>query len=154
MIEILEMLYDKIYCIPKETETAGIYRHIAGFFYEKGRFFKKTNFITYGLNQYTDEKSPSIHAEHNALINISKKCLKPHKSICLIVLRFSKAKKLGSSKPCYHCLEKLSHEMDKKNLNIKYIYYSDRDGKVLRTTLDKLKNEEMHYSGYYRNKFM
>ena len=35
------------------------------------------------------------------------------------------------------------------------IYYSDNDGNIVKTTLNKLKNdEEIHYSRFYRKKLI
>jgi hypothetical protein len=38
----------------------------------------------------------------------------------------------------------------KKGYQIKYIYYSNTDGEIIKTTLAELEKEEPHYSGYYR----
>ena len=39
---------------------------------------------------------------------------------------------------------------DKKGYKIQNIYYSDNDGNIIKTTLNSLKNEEHHYSRFYR----
>ena len=94
---------------------------------------------------------PGIHAEHNALTKLKplkiKKNLEP---ISILVIRVSKTNKIQSSKPCNNCIKKMESIPDKKGYKIQNIYYSDNDGNIVKTTLNKLKNEEQHYSKFYR----
>ena len=39
---------------------------------------------------------------------------------------------------------------EKKGYKIKNIYYSDNEGNIIKTNLNNLKNEEQHYTRYYR----
>ena len=40
----------------------------------------------------------------------------------------------------------------KKGYKIENIYYSDEEGNIIKTTLNKLDSEEKHYSKYFRRK--
>ena len=95
---------------------------------------------------------PGIHAEHNALLklkqSINKNRLEP---INLLVVRFSKTNKIQSSKPCSNCIQIMDTMPEKKGYKIQNIYYSNSDGDIVKTNLTTLKNEEQHYSRYYRN---
>jgi hypothetical protein len=100
----------------------------------------------------SDGLEPGIHAEHNALLklkpSINKKRLEP---VNLLVVRFSKTTKIQSSKPCSNCIRIMDTMPEKKGYKIQNIYYSDSDGSIVKTNLTTLKNEEQHYSRYYRN---
>lgn len=74
---------------------------------------------------------PSIHAEHEAMLNLIKlnkhtRFLKSHDTIDIVVVRISKCGKLGYSRPCENCIRR----MIKFNNEIKIgnVYYSDSDG--------------------------
>ncbi len=100
----------------------------------------------------SDGLEPGIHAEHNALLklkpSINKKRLE---SVNLLVVRFSKTNKIQSSKPCSNCIQIMDTMPEKKGYKIQNIYYSNSDGDIVKTNLTTLKNEEQHYSRYYRN---
>jgi cytidine deaminase len=100
----------------------------------------------------TEGLEPGIHAEHNALLklkqSINKKRLEP---VNLLVVRFSKTNKIQSSKPCSNCIQIMDTMPEKKGYKIQNIYYSNSDGDIVKTNLTTLKNEEQHYSRYYRN---
>jgi cytidine deaminase len=95
---------------------------------------------------------PGVHAEHNALLKLkssqNKKRLDP---VNLLVVRFSKTNKLQSSKPCNNCIKIMESIPEKKGYKIQNIYYSNSDGNIVKTNLVNLKNDEQHYSRYYRN---
>ena len=40
---------------------------------------------------------------------------------------------------------------EKKGYKIQNIYYSNSDGDIVKTNLANLKNDDQHYSRYYRN---
>ena len=95
---------------------------------------------------------PGIHAEHNALLKLQQsKNTKRLEPINLLVVRFSKTTKLQSSKPCSNCIKIMNNIPEKKGYKIQNIYYSNSDGIIVKTNLTNLKNEEQHYSRYYRN---
>ena len=66
-------------------------------------------------------------------------------------LEFSKTNKLQSSKPCNNCIKIMESIPDKKGYKIQNIYYSNSDGNIVKTNLANLKNDDQHYSRYYRN---
>jgi cytidine deaminase len=95
---------------------------------------------------------PGVHAEHNALLKLKpSKNKKRLESINLLVVRFSKTNKLQSSKPCNNCIKIMESIPEKKGYKIQTIYYSNSDGNIVKTNLANLKNEDQHYSRYYRN---
>lgn len=95
---------------------------------------------------------PGIHAEHNALLKLKQsKNKKRLELVNLLVVRFSKTNKLQSSKPCNNCIKIMESIPEKKGYKIQNIYYSNSDGNIVKTNLANLKNEDQHYSRYYRN---
>ncbi len=69
----------------------------------------------------------------------------------MLVVRFLKTSELANSKPCANCIRIL--ENNKKGYKIKDIYYSTDDGTIVKSSLYKLKQDEnVHISGFYRNK--
>ena len=96
--------------------------------------------------------TPGIHAEHNALLKLKPSQNKKRlESVNLLVVRFSKTNKLQSSKPCSNCIQILYTMPERKGYKIQNIYYSNSDGNIVKTNLSDLKNDEPHYSRYYRN---
>jgi cytidine deaminase len=124
-------------------------------FYKGNGDMKKVRILSFGVNQMGDSDGiiPGIHAEQDALDKLiplrKKKKLEP---INLLVIRLSTKNKLQSSKPCSTCIEKMRIFPPKKGYKIHYIYYSDGEGKIVKTTLSSLENEEKHYSRYYRQR--
>ena len=53
----------------------------------------------------------------------------------LLVIRLSKMGILGESKPCIHCLRSTQDS----NLNIKDIYYSTKEGKIMKESMKNMK---------------
>ncbi len=109
------------------------------------------------MNKYLDIEGnlPTIHAEHDALIklpflNNSKKRLE---CINILVVRFLKTSELANSKPCINCINVMSKIGPEKGYKIKNIYYSSNNGTIIKTSLNKLKNDnDFHVSCFYRNK--
>jgi len=92
----------------------------------------------------------SIHAEIDALNKLmSKKNNLKRTSYDLIVIRLSKTGKLGESRPCYHCLQKLENS----GLKIKNVYYSTRGGNLEKERFKYMKesHKTTYSSGYRRS---
>lgn len=53
----------------------------------------------------------------------------------VVVIRVSKTRKLGTSRPCYHCINSM---MNTNYIKIRYVYYSTIDGKIVRERLDDM----------------
>lgn len=101
----------------------------------------------------SDGIRPGIHAEHDAINKLQPiKNKKKLESINLLVIRVSKTNKIQSSKPCGNCIEKMKTLPIKKGYKIQYIYYSDSEGSIIKTSLESLDSEEKHHSRYYRYK--
>ena len=73
----------------------------------------------------------------------------------MLVVRLSKQNRLQESKPCFNCIKNMSIIPQQKGYKIKHIYYSDNDGAIVKTTLNKLQNDDqIHYSRFYRKQLM
>jgi cytidine deaminase len=111
-----------------------------------------------GINQVgdVDGKTPGIHAEHNALLKLKPlKLRKKLESINILVVRLSKNNRLQESKPCFNCIQNMSILPQQKGYKLNNIYYSDNDGNIVKTSLNKLKNdEEIHISRFYRKQLI
>lgn len=104
--------------------------------------------ISYGTNTLEKFRGmPSKHAEMDAITKIRFKKNLP-KSMDIVVLRISKNGILGESRPCYHCL----HMIEQSNLNIRCIYYSNRNGTIQKEKFKNMKKSELTYisSGFRR----
>ena len=98
-------------------------------------------------------KTPGIHAECDAILKLMPlKNKKKLESINLLVIRLSTKNKIQSSKPCSNCIETMKTLPQKKGYKIENLYYSDEEGNIIKTTLNKLDSEEKHYSKYFRRK--
>lgn len=116
---------------------------------------KKANILSFGFNRMgdTNGNNAGVHAEHDAINKLKplerNKKLEP---INLLVIRFSKNNKLQNSKPCANCIQTMKILPEKKGYRIKNIYYSNDNGEIVKTSLNNLEKEELHYSRYYRHK--
>lgn len=73
----------------------------------------------------------SLHAEQKAVLN-------SHDNLDdaeILVVRLSKTGKLLLAKPCIHCCYTLEH------VKIKYVYYSNDDGEIIRSKVSDLIDE-------------
>lgn len=69
------------------------------------------------------------------------KCL--HKKLEIVVIRTDNNGNLKNSKPCSHCIKNM------KLFNIKYVYYSTDDGKIIKERVENLTTD--HLSGGQKN---
>lgn len=137
-------LLNYIYNIPKDDK-----KHYAFFLEERNLLGK----IAFGQNHDRPNYSCSIHAEINALnklqqiISIKKK--KKNKYVNLLVVRLTKNNKIGESRPCFHCLCNLI----RSNINIRFVYYSTKDGIIVREKLSTmLRSEKTYISSGHRER--
>jgi len=91
-------------------------------------------------NLIVGENSLTIHAEINALEKIMSHN-KNHKKLNLLVIRTTTNGKLCSSRPCYHCLERL----ESSNIKIKNVYYSTSDNIICKEKFSKMKESFLTY---------
>lgn len=116
---------------------------------------KKVRILSYGVNKMANcvDNKPGIHAEHDAIRKLCPlKRKKRLENINMLVIRVSSTNKLQSSKPCVNCINTMKTLPPKLGYKIQNVYYSDSNGKIVKTNLGILDNEEKHYSKYYRNR--
>jgi cytidine deaminase len=126
-------------------------------FYKGKGDLKKARILSFGVNRMGDinGKTPGIHAECDAISKLMPlKNRRKQESINLLVIRLTTKNKLQSSKPCHNCIETMKTLPQKKGYKIENIYYSDEEGNIVKTTLNKLDSEEKHFSKYFRRKAM
>jgi len=105
-------------------------------FCHRGKTVAGAKKLSIGTNSNNKFKfMPSRHAEMDAISKIIKKKNKP-KELDMLVIRLTKTGILAESRPCYHCL----CFMEKSCVNIKNVYYSTCDGKILKERLVEMKN--------------
>ncbi len=92
----------------------------------------------------------TIHAEHDA-INKLPTNNKRLKSVNILVIRISNTGILGMSKPCENCIKLMNTLPQQKGYKINKVFYSDSFGIIIKTTLNKLMNENNnHVSKFYK----
>ena len=87
----------------------------------------------------------STHAEMDVLRKIYKSSQIPNtnkriEKFDVLVIRLSKTGKIGSSRPCFHCISSM---MNTPIAKIQYVYYSTNDGKIVREKLDTMLESEL-----------
>ena len=111
--------------------------------------------LAYGENMYRAHNTAysSIHAEHNAILNLPTLPKKHHlKKVDMIVIRTSKTGNLGMSRPCLNCLLRMRYMAPEKGYRVCNIIYSDTHGDVITSTLEKLlMDDSVCMSSFYRN---
>lgn len=104
-----------------------------------------------GFNKMSASNSrlyTSLHAEISACKNLSKIAsrLKLNLStVDLIVLRISRNKSINLSRPCYHCIKQLNKYCKMLNFKLRYIYYSNSDGTIIKEKFDNLLNSNLRH---------
>lgn len=83
---------------------------------------------------------PSRHAEADAFNKIKTKKNMP-RNIDIFVIKITKSGQFGNSRPCKHCIDL----MNISGFNIKYIYYSDNDGNIIKESFSHMKNSDDIY---------
>lgn len=165
---LLDTLYIKRFCLPTNSDIesyeqgirhiasclCGQYNHISCIIPNKG-MLKTTKILSLGMNRMGDLEGlkPGIHAEHDAINKLPiLKYKKRLETINLLVIRLSAKNKLQSSKPCGNCINTMKNLPIKRGYRIQYIYYSDKEGNIIKISLNNLDNEEKHYSSFYRQR--
>ena len=126
-------------------------------FYKGNGALKKVNILSYGFNMMGDisGNQPGVHAEHDAINGLRPLRRKKHlQNVNILVIRVSKNNKLQNSKPCANCIETMRVLPQKKGYRIRNIYYSNENGEIIKSSLQNLEKEELHYSRFFRrNKY-
>jgi hypothetical protein len=137
----IELMYRKRFIINSEEHSPQClgnshYHHIAC-------CIKNENILSFGQNHYPVNtghykchRASSIHAEHDAIrkLPFSRKPVK----IDLMVLRFTKNKKLCMSRPCSKCIRYMTEDSLRHGYIVKDIWYSTDTGDIIKTNLSKL----------------
>lgn len=85
----------------------------------------------------------STHAEMNLLKRLNPKLA----NVDILVIRVSVTDKIGSSRPCYHCILRLV------KTGVRYVYYSTEAGTIVRERVRCMLNSPLtKASSGYRNK--
>ena len=126
-------------------------------FYKGNGTLKKARILSYGVNKMGDSEGlqPGIHAEHDAirkLLPLKRK--RKLKNINILVIRLSGKNKLQSSKPCTNCINMMKTLPSKLGYRVQYVYYSNENGEIVKSSIHNLESEEPHYSRFYKNKFV
>lgn len=87
------------------------------------------------ITENIDCNSNDDHAEARLL---SKLEFKKHKHFDVVVIRLTKTGKLASSRPCHHCINRLS------KYPVRYVYYSTTDNYLIRENIHQLKEGHQH----------
>lgn len=92
-----------------------------------------------------------VHAEHDAINRLKPLARnKRLRIVHLLVIRLSKNNKIQMSKPCANCIHLIKTLPVKKGYKIKNIYYSDSNENIVKTNINKLEKEELHYTRFFR----
>lgn len=130
------------------SSDLGGYKHAA-------LVFNKRSTLSYGQNYLLSKNSAynSVHAEHDAIINLPVNEKKHAKKVDILVIRASRTGKLGMSRPCDHCVRIMNELARQKGYYISNVYYSTNDGTIIK---EKLMNISGYKSGFFRlrNKFL
>lgn len=109
------------------------------------------NNLCYGENHYdvysqlTDDRNgmKTIHAEADCLNRLSRKLVRSRRRrVDLFVFRISSSGKLGNSKPCANCIEKMNNVRGYKIVDV---YYSNSEGEIEKKKLSQLDNVASSY---------
>jgi cytidine deaminase len=172
MESLLDTMFIKRFYLPSTTDIdvlesqkrietkmceCGNYHHIACVFKangEKHGIPHKMNIISFGTNKYKDVEGlePTIHAERDVLSKLPTIKNKKTVHINILVVRFTKYRKTGPSKPCHDCVQAMHQIPECKGYKIQRIYYSDYDGKIIKTNLKNLQNSQPHYTRFHKDR--
>lgn len=114
----------------------------------------KCNILSYGINKYINTfTQKTIHAESNAIqkLPFNTKNKRYLKKINIFIIRTSNTGNIGMSKPCINCIHDICNLPQKKGYIIKNIYYSDSNGNIIHTNINKIITEgNFHTTKYHR----
>jgi cytidine deaminase len=89
--------------------------------------------------------NPSRHAEHDALLKLRKKISnrKKHKKIVvdLTVIAVTRSGKYASSRPCWHCIQRILKLLVEWNVKLRMVYYSTAEGTMASEKWNDMKKD-------------
>ena len=92
------------------------------------------------------------HSEVDAILKLKyrrDKLKKPIK-IAALVIRVTATGALGMSRPCMHCIFALNRLPERMGYIITEVYYSDKNGEIIKTTMGALLVGHQHVSRGHR----
>jgi hypothetical protein len=100
------------------------------------------NVLSVGVN---DDK---IHSEVDAILKLKyrRDKLKHPIKISVLVVRITQTGILGMSKPCLHCVWALHKLPRRLGYVVSDVYYSDKNGEIVKTTMKSLLSGPLHVS--------
>jgi cytidine deaminase len=87
----------------------------------------------------------SIHAEEDLIRRLPFRRSRKLKTIDIVVVQVKKLR-YANSRPCASCIHKMQMCAPAKGYVVRRIYYSDKNGEMVKTTLDQLLREPMYHS--------
>jgi len=126
--------------VSANSKLCGHYLHVAGLM-----DLKNNNLLCKGINHYiTNRKYPSIHAEIDAISKL-RPCKNKIIRLNLVVIRLNPyTSELRNSKCCIECLYYLNKKLQRRGYKIHKLYFSDQNGKIIKSSLSKLVKEHKH----------
>lgn len=91
-----------------------------------------------------------MHAEEDALRKLPPPCGGRggrDERVDLLVVRTTARGKLGLSRPCAHCLQRLARDLPARGYRLCDVYYTDADGGVARERFARMTSD--HVSRFY-----
>ena len=94
----------------------------------------------------------TFHAEKNAIDKLKyRQNNKKPLEVSIIIARFSKTGIVGLSKCCNNCINHMLYLPIIKGYKIKNVYYTNNDGTIEKTTLNKLNlDNNKHKTRYFK----
>ncbi len=153
----MDQLINKLADRRVETHACSM-NHAAYLVRPGGKSHKSFNPAYYGENYYHLDYA-TTHAEMDVISKVSKqhserKKKKSKRVYNLIVIRVSKTGScLGNSEICEKCINGIISAPSRYGIRIKKIYYSNNDGDIVKTTPNKLSQQESpHVSSFYNHR--
>jgi cytidine deaminase len=104
--------------------------------------------VASGKNSYREFYSGckySRHAETDAIDHLPSNNNNRIITLNLVVIRVNIDGTLKNSKPCAHCLMHLTTLTHARRYRVKYVYYSDNNGSIVRKKLSELMDDDNMY---------
>ena len=76
-------------------------------------------------------------------------CL-PNKKVNIVIVRLKKDNTFSNSKPCIHCFNRIKRLPQQKGYKVKNIYYSNSQGEIIKTRLNKFTTDHISSGNLYK----
>lgn len=88
--------------------------------------------LSYSENKPSGSQFWTTHAEQGAIMKLPKEKGRKPRPVDVLVIRVNKNGRLGMSRPCANCIHCMAMKAPELGYRIKHVYYSDRDGNIVR----------------------